>query len=158
NHLQPLPAIAGFENLKVALEGHAVEGTPGRVIVYDQHLHHQLPLLGLSESATGMPRSEVQRSTHLGRRRLDEADAPLTTGLTLRHPNDVVRGRMLAGRWLARREGSSRRAAPDDRAGGVLPVRRPRDRGRQRRGWALLASLAAALRNAVTAHLGIERR
>src|SRR5215468_1460788 len=40
NHLQPLPAIAGFENLKVALEGHAVEGTPGRVIVYDQHLHH----------------------------------------------------------------------------------------------------------------------
>jgi len=44
--LQPLLPVAGFVDFKVAVEGHAVERPPGRIIVYDQHLHHRLPLLG----------------------------------------------------------------------------------------------------------------
>jgi len=58
----------------------------------------------------------------------------------LRRP--VVTQKCVDDNLPARREGSSRKAAPEGRAGGVLPVRWPHDRGRQRRGWAPLVALA----------------
>ena len=65
-HRKTFLTVRRLEDLELAFERHPVEGSPGRIIVYDKHSRHTIHLPAVPH-ASGLPSPDVRRGAYLVR-------------------------------------------------------------------------------------------